>query len=238
MRVALYCSRCDPSALLKSSITWVELREDGIYEWTCPAGHKQALVLQPQRFEVLSELAVSAIIDGYYREAVANFTSSMERFFEFFVKVKLTSMGVDKVHIESFWKEISSQSERQLGAFLFAYVDAFSEPPSLLPRKKIEFRNAVIHKGKLPSKEEAVEYGQAILEVMRPIKFRMKDRFLDSVEELTGQYIWSHQVDPNIPRTTGWVNTLFSLVLRQDQEESVECAVANRKEARLKNSSQ
>lgn len=228
MRIAIYCRDCIADVKTNYMPAYMELRDDGVYETTCPFGHKSVHILQPQRFEVLSELAVSAIVDGYYREAVANFTSSMERFFEFFIRVKLNSTGVAKESVENFWKEISSQSERQLGAFLSAYTDAFGMPPQLLHKKKVELRNAVIHKGRIPSRDQAIEYGQAVIDVMRPIKWCMKDSFEESVQALTTQYLYELTSNPDLPRTTTWVSTLFSLVESRDQEVTLIEAIAKR----------
>jgi len=55
----------------------VEIREDGRYETICPNSHKFIIVLQQLKFEVLFEIGAYAITDGYYREAVSSFTSSL-----------------------------------------------------------------------------------------------------------------------------------------------------------------
>jgi hypothetical protein len=48
------------------------------------------------KFEVLFDLAANAIVDGYYREAIASFAASLERFFEFFVHVACLKQGVEE----------------------------------------------------------------------------------------------------------------------------------------------
>lgn len=53
----------------------------------CQKGHKNFVILQEERFETLFQIGANAIIDGYYREAVNSFTTSLERFYEFSIKV-------------------------------------------------------------------------------------------------------------------------------------------------------
>lgn len=231
MRVSLHCFQCSEDQ--SSSVhPRVAVRDEGVYEYICPKGHKTVYILQAQRFEVLSELAVSAILDGYYREAVANFTSSLERLFEFFIKVKLDSVGVSKEAVEEFWKKISSQSERQLGAFLFSYIDSFGESPKLLHQKQVEFRNAVIHKGKLPSRPEAIMYGQSVLDVMHAIRLRMQQSYSESVHKLTAEYIFSLPSQPGFQRATAWTATVFSLVDTEGEVRSLEETLISRRRAR------
>lgn len=138
---------------------YVELRDDGRYEFICEKGHTTVTVLQEQKFEVLFDLGAYAILDGYHREAVTSFTSSLERFYEFFIKASLFEDGLEEHVVAESWKKISSQCERQLGAFIFLYLECFSESPSLLRQNQIQFRNEVTHKGKIPSREEAINYG-------------------------------------------------------------------------------
>ncbi len=53
------------------------------------------------RFEVLTETAMQAIVDGYYREAVASFAASLERIFQFYVEVVTHSKGIDGATLDA-----------------------------------------------------------------------------------------------------------------------------------------
>jgi hypothetical protein len=66
--------------------------------------------------------------------------------------------------LEAAWKQVSAQSERQLGAFAILYLREYGTPAPLLSPSMAEFRNNVIHKGYIPSRSEAVEYGDAVLQ--------------------------------------------------------------------------
>jgi hypothetical protein len=64
-----------------------ELQDNGLYYMKCEMGHETVTWLQQEKFETLFELAANAILDGYYRDAISSFSSAMERFYEFYLKV-------------------------------------------------------------------------------------------------------------------------------------------------------
>lgn len=163
MKLPLACMQClRENGELSGDFSFVEFRDDGRYELTCKNGHQTTTILQQQKFEILFDIGAYAILDGYYREAVSSFTSSLERFYEFFIKAVLLSKGLDEGILQEAWKQVAKQSERQLGAFIITHVSSYGRPPLLMSNSKIEFRNDVIHRGKIPTRQEAVEYGQAI----------------------------------------------------------------------------
>jgi hypothetical protein len=60
------------------------------------------------------------------------------------------------------WKLVSSQSERQFGAFVFLHAALVGTAPEVLSMKQREFRNDVIHKGYIPARAEALDYGERV----------------------------------------------------------------------------
>lgn len=170
-------------------ISSVAPRDDGLYETFCPKGHQAFIVLQQQKFEVLLTIAAHAIMDGYYREAVSSFTSGLERFYEFFIKTLFREKQIDEKEFLFSWKLVSSMSERQLGAFIFIHTLEFNRSPSLLKNAQVSFRNDVIHKGKIPTLQEALEYGQAVLDVIRPILMDIKEKYPKGVENAIFNHI-------------------------------------------------
>lgn len=64
---------------------------------------------------------------------------------------------------------MSPQSERQFGAFLMAYLLEAKRAPALLPKRLTKLRNAVIHKGKFPNRDEAICFGQGVVDCAIPI---------------------------------------------------------------------
>jgi hypothetical protein len=109
-------------------------------------------VLQQQRFELLFDMGACALLDGYHREAVSSFTSSLERFYEFFIRASFLQIGHTLDEVEAVWKPIAKHSERQLGAYVAIYMRECGAAPALLSSKNIEFRNNVIHRGKIPDR--------------------------------------------------------------------------------------
>ncbi|HYD14661.1 MAG TPA: hypothetical protein VEC11_17570 [Allosphingosinicella sp.] len=132
---------------------------------TCDNGHSLAIVVQHPKFDVLAEIACQAILDGYPREAVASFQASLERFYEYFFFVLSDVRGIPIEEAEKAWKAVAKQSERQLGLYVAAYLFHFGEPPALLPNAMVAFRNRVIHQGDIPEEDEAIAFGQAVLDI-------------------------------------------------------------------------
>jgi hypothetical protein len=167
VRIYLTCMKCQTEGVSPTEFIAAELENSGLYRMVCgQRNHETVTCLQAQKFEVLFDLATHAIVDGYYRDAVSSFTSSLERFFEFCIGVICDKQGVDMAALEAAWKHVSSQSERQIGAYIFSYLLSMKTPPKLLSQKNTEFRNDVIHKGRIPSREEAIQFGEAVAEVI------------------------------------------------------------------------
>jgi hypothetical protein len=177
MKLPIRCFECTEDQGSGGHIALVEFRDDGRYEATCPRGHRTTILLQEQLFELLFEIGAYAIRDGYYREAVSSFTASLERFYEFFLRAVLSQKGVAEEWVDISWNMISKQSERQLGAFIVLSVAELGNPPQILPPKQVEFRNSVIHRGEIPSKHEAMAYGQIVLDLIRPLIQILKAKY-------------------------------------------------------------
>lgn len=217
MKLPFVCLSCAFASMddgVPAYPAFVEVRDDGRYVFTCTQGHRTVTVLQQQKFELLYEIGAYAILDGYYREAVASFASSLERFYEFFVKAKLFEDQVPENTIAEFWTQVASQSERQLGAFVCLYTQTFKRAPTLLSNSRISFRNEVIHKGKIPTRDEAVAYGQAVLDVMRPILADAKREFPQGVQRTVLQHLaTASQLGSAEPQATIGMPTIVSLTV-------------------------
>lgn len=197
---------------------WVEFNDSGKYITKCHQGHTNTTLLQQQKFEILFDIGAHAIIDGYYREAVSSFTSSLERFYEFFIKVICLSNNISVENITSSWKDVSNQSERQLGAFIFLYLNNFGTKPKILNNDQVKFRNSVIHKGMIPSQSEAIQYGQNILDLIHPLLNRLKLQFPDALQQITLQHL--NEIQKN--NTTGIVSTAcISTIISLTNDETI-----------------
>ena len=163
---------------------FVIVGNDATCHLSCPKGHQTITVLTQQNFEVLLALGTYAIVDGYYREAVSSFASSLERFYEYYIKVIAIKHGVSTDELKNAWDKIGKQSERQLGSFIFSYLLENKKAPDVLPSKKVEFRNEVIHKGLIPTRTKAEEFGVIVLQLIRSHYSQLSEVSYEAMGEL------------------------------------------------------
>ena len=184
MKLRVPCMQCfqeqgHPSDELMS----VELRDDGLLNVTCSNGHSTLTAIQEQKYEILFDLAAMALLDGYPREAATDMAASLERFYEFVIRVLCTKRGISDSALSASWRSVANQSERQFGAFIFAYLLEAGEMPTTIDEEKPayvagqdwkvrpwkEFRNSVVHKGYMPSTSEAMAYGELVFNHIREL---------------------------------------------------------------------
>ena len=78
-----------------SSTTMVRIPDDGVIVATCDRGHRTITIIQQTKFKILSDMAIKAIADGYYRDAVASFAGALERLYEFFIRATCRKHAID-----------------------------------------------------------------------------------------------------------------------------------------------
>jgi hypothetical protein len=198
-----------------------ELNDDGIYPVSCAKGHSGKVILSNLKFELLFELGINAIVDGYYREAVSSCTSALERYFEFFIKVIWTVSGHSEEQISKIWKKMSNQSERQLGAYIALFVEKFSEEPLLLDDKNTNFRNSVIHKGYVPKRDEAILYSKKILDLIEKSLILLKAKYPE-ITRLTSERLFPKYESKSKDENTLTLNELTIINVLCGRENNVE----------------
>ena len=218
MKLPIPCMTCaaERGDAALEDIATVEFRDGGRYETTCRQGHKFVTVLQEQKFEILFDIGAYAIADGYYREAVSSFTSSLERFYEFFVKAVLFEKAIDDSMFSGSWKLVDRQSERQLGAFIFLYTSEFNRVPAVLKDKQVQFRNDVIHRGRIPSKKEALDYGQVILDLIRPVLAEARAKYPNGLSKTILNHLKDNHRDAGERSSTMTIPTIIGLSRTDD----------------------
>ena len=163
-----------------------EYTDSGIHDLGCPhCAGRFTVYLRKHKFEMLFDLGTRALMDGYAREAVASFAGSLERFFEFYTRAATLERAAGKgedfaaaaARLDTAWKLLSAQSERQLGAFALAYLWREGEAPDFLTPQALgsDFRNRVIHRGYLPQRSEVDAYAARV--------FALIDRLLTQLGE-------------------------------------------------------
>jgi hypothetical protein len=158
MKLLAHCGFC---TVASRPATPVVIGEDFHYTLKCPDGHETTMRLFNPHFELLFDAAALAILDGYYREAVINAASSMERFHEFFVRFVCFLLKRDFKKVDGAWKDLKF-TERQLGAFVACHLIDAHERPKLISSDLINLRNLAVHEGKFVSHEQATKYVTAV----------------------------------------------------------------------------
>lgn len=167
MRVNIVCNQCSKENNAWAVSYYDYFNSDGVYKGTCWKGHYNEMITQTLKHEMLFDIALNAIADHYYREAISSFASSVERYFEFAIQVLIRHRNVSDDDFSKAWKLVSAQSERQLGAYIFSYMLVFGTAPHVLSQQMTERRNNVIHRGLLPSLAEAREFGNACYDLIQ-----------------------------------------------------------------------
>lgn len=183
MKIKFQCNKCFIERV--STYDFVQVRDEDLYQYRCSKGHENLYFLKNEKFELLMESAIYAIQDGYYREAISSFSSSLERLQEYIIKVIFRKYNSSDKIFDSAWKKVSKQSERQLGAFIFLYVKEFKRLPDNLTDNERSFRNSIIHKGKFPTYEETLKYGQRILDITYNNLFEVRESLENIIRNIS-----------------------------------------------------
>jgi hypothetical protein len=153
-----------------------ELDDNGSVHVECDHAHKTIVIYDSRRYQVLVQSAARAFLDGYTNEVVAVMSSALERAYEFYIRVSCRAKGIAAEVIEDAWKVVAAQSERQYGAFQFLYLTDQGKPYQLDTRIT-EFRNRVIHRGKIVREHEALEFAEKVFKAIRELECILEAKF-------------------------------------------------------------
>lgn len=185
MKLIISCNKFITETAICTHSVAVEMNNDNFYNFTCPAGHEIHGAILNQNFELLFNSASLALLDGYSREAVSGFASALERFYEFYIQTISHHNHIYREVFNKAWKNISKQSERQVGAFLFVYLIENKEEYKGLNEKMANFRNDVIHRGYLPSYEETFKYAEYVLNAINILILELNSKYPDAVRDVS-----------------------------------------------------
>ncbi|WP_144408814.1 hypothetical protein [Chromobacterium vaccinii] len=200
----------------------------------CSRGHKSAVLLQSQKFEILLESAANALIEGYTLEAASSLSSAYERFFEFAINVFCKKNKIPKKSIDETFKQVAKQSERQIGAFLFLHLLIFGRHYTL--NKKIpELRNKVIHQGYIPTPNEVIDLGELIYQEILAITNLLSSELLNELQQVTMETVQgrNEKIPTDIPRATT-TGTIFFSLGTTNRKETFQEALSSYTESREK----
>ena len=200
----------------------------------CSRGHKSAILLQSQKFEILLESAANALIEGYTLEAASSLSSAYERFFEFAINVFCKKSKVSKESIDETFKQVSKQSERQIGAFLFLHLLVFGKHYTL--NKRIpELRNKVIHQGYIPTPDEVIKLGELIYQEIVAITNLLSSKLSSELRQVVMETVQvrNEKIPNEMPRATTKGTMFFSLA-NTNRKETFQEALSGYTESREK----
>ncbi len=178
MHPSISCRTCDKSLN-------IELTDKRLYEIKCEDGHWNTIIIQSHLFELFFDLGCFAYFEGYYREAVFNFYSALEHFREFFIKTILNKRNISLKKVNSLWKTLNT-SERQLGAYNLLLTLESNSINGSKQQEASKTRNEVIHKGKIPTTDEAFAFGENIFEEIKNTYFLNFQK--DPAKNLTNEF--------------------------------------------------
>ena len=174
------CVHCiDDLKTMGSFYSDVVPNNKGVYDVECPNGHKFKIDIMAHKFQLLFENGIQALVNKYYIESFMSFVTSYERFIEFVLRTISISNKVAADSFNETWKQLSKQSERQLGAFILLHLNEFNTTPKLLSQNNVQLRNNVVHKGHLPVQTDCYKYGNGVLGFIRENirQLQSKDKF-------------------------------------------------------------
>ena len=83
-----------------------------------------------------------------------------------------------------------AQSERVQGAYTVLYTLEHKTPPPTLQESDTKFRNKVIHRGKIPTRQESEDYGQKIIDAIYPVLAYLKANEVEHVRKVVASRIY------------------------------------------------
>ena len=163
---------------------------------------------------MLFDIALNAIVDRYYRKSVSSFAASVERYYEFAIRVLAKNRHIAPDIFDTSWKMVAAQSERQLGAYVFLYTVSFGEVPVSLSTKMVQLRNNVIHKGALPNLPEVLSFGEASYDLIQKGIQKLRAACLDDVNNQLVENMRNtvDKLGNQFPRTTQVTPTALNVI--------------------------
>lgn len=117
---------------------------------------------------------------------MSSFAASLERFYKYWIKAALLAGGTTPEMLDDCWKLVAAQSERPYGTFCGLYQREYGRRPTVLPNKRVEFRNNVILRGYLPQWTEVVEYASDGLKMIVSVYTELYETRYRVISDLDG----------------------------------------------------
>ncbi|EEA02781.1 conserved hypothetical protein [Burkholderia sp. H160] len=233
--VPIICLECDAdgssvgNSVLSSVLLDLRPAGDGRYRSECSRGHQQIVALRQQKFEILFELAAYAIRDGHYRQSVSSCTASLEAFHEFFLRAMAYQNGIKKERFDAAWKLLGISPQNRQEAYLLNYRNCCARPPVLLSPQQTAWKDSVMKKGKMPTREECVTFGQAVLHVLQTAMRDARDAFPNGVKQAMQEHATAAEQHTSRSEAPWSIRTIVNLAMEGDEHSyaTLEAALAS-----------
>lgn len=182
------CKKCAEQGPPFGKLYKVVIDSDLIGTIKCSKGHKSIVQINHFHFDVLYQSALLSYMNEFYSESLMSFAASLERTYEFYIKISLLKKKVSIEKINLFWKELNNSSERQYGAFCIEYL-ANTGKPWKSNQKQVTFRNKVIHKGYIANSHEVKIFAQYCLDQINKIFDEFSNGYGDEISILKAEQV-------------------------------------------------
>lgn len=152
----------------------LELNDDFVFKHICNDVSRGVLeesilatgAITECRFQVLFDFATHYFANGDYRSCLINAQCALERYREFFIRLVLAKHCLKDEDIASYFKSMSKQTERQIGAFNTVFLLNRKQISSDISNKMTSYRNDVIHKGTFPNKDQTFVFCKRVIDII------------------------------------------------------------------------
>lgn len=201
MKIRHYCTKCK-NYEHEEIISIQSIPQDFIVRVKCKEGHNQIIYLTNPLYSLLFDNSIIALKSNNYRACIFEAASALERFFEHAIRILIIPHkeigNMEKVkQYNAAWKLIKNMSERQLGAFIMLFQKTTNQTPVLLSEKLISLRNNTIHKGYLPTEEEALQFLGSVNDLIQTNRFIIKPHDEDAFWLLDQRVDFENFSNPN-----------------------------------------
>jgi hypothetical protein len=119
-------------------------------------------------FERCFNAGLHNLCDKQFARAISHFSSSLQHFYEFFVRAAAYQGGIDKTRFDAAWAILLNRPDQQYEAYVLNYTVVFDCSPTVSSDFHKVAGKAVFTSGSIPTREEAISCGQAVLNILRP----------------------------------------------------------------------
>lgn len=230
MKTVVPCLECGSQQNSPPALFFADYYDDQTIQTQCPRGHLVVAIVQNPKFETLLETGSDSLILGQTLQASAAFSSARERAFEFATQVLLRKLGVSREQYQAMFKDMANQSERQLGAFLIAHL-AITQTPFRLDQLIVQFRNNVIHKGKIPPPDEALSFCSLVFDEVRQVCKILRQHCGEQIGQVILEQNSARVKELNTRSAVATIslNAIYSIVSDVSTPENFEDILANYK---------